>query len=59
MAESDVLQNELSAGPEDCSERMKDDFEHPIMLNLGFHNRNGTKADGIFGRHRRWIVWQP
>ena len=52
MAESDVLQGELSAGPEDCHERMKDDFKHPEMLYRGIRNRNDTNTDGIFGRHR-------
>ena len=56
MAESDVLQGELSAGPEDCRERMKDDSKHPEMLNRGIRNRNDTNTDGIFGRHRRIVT---
>ena len=49
MAESDVLKGELSAGPEDCREGMKDDFKHPEMLYRGIRNRNDTNTDGIFG----------
>ena len=39
-------------GPEDCRERMKDDFEHPDMLYSDRRNRQQGKTDRIFGRHR-------
>jgi hypothetical protein len=46
MVEGDVLKSELLAGFERGVQRKKDDFENPIMLNSGSHNRNDTKADG-------------
>ena len=52
MAEGDVLKEELAAGSEDGGSRVQDDFKHPFMLYSDLRNRNDTKADGIFGRHR-------
>ncbi len=52
MSKGDVLQGELLAGFERCVQGKKNDFEHPIMLNSGTHNRNDTNADGIFGRNK-------
>jgi hypothetical protein len=52
MAKGDVLEGELTTGSEGSSECENDDFDHSIMLYSACRNRNGTKADGLFGRHR-------
>ncbi len=51
MTKSKVLQGELSSGSEGSGESVKDEFEHPDMLNPGLRNSNDTNPDGIFGSH--------
>jgi hypothetical protein len=52
MAESDVLDCELISGLQAGYDGAKDNIEHPFMLYSPSRNRNGDKADGIFGRDR-------
>ena len=56
MAKCDVLKKELPTGTEGGGKCEKDDFEHPNMLYPGLRNRNDTKTDVIFGRHRTWYA---
>lgn len=52
VAQDEVLDGQLLPGAERGGERKKDDFEHPGMLCSPLSNRNGDKADGVFGSDR-------
>lgn len=52
MAESDVLEGELIPGLQAGDDGEKANIEHLFMLYSRSRNRNGDKADGIFGRDR-------
>jgi hypothetical protein len=56
MAESDVLEGELISGLEAGDDGAEDNIEHLFMLYSWSCNRNGDKADGIFGRDSRVFV---
>jgi len=52
MAESDDLDGELIPGFQAGDDGAQDNIEHLSMLYSRRCNRNGDKADGIFGRDR-------
>jgi hypothetical protein len=51
VTQGTVFEGELTPGAERGGECKKKDFEHRGMLCSALGNRNGDKADGIFGRH--------
>ena|GEM_PF-4980415 len=52
MAKGEVLKNQPLLRCESRDYGEKHDFEHQLMPCLPHGNRNGGRADGIFGRHK-------
>jgi len=50
MAESDAFEGDMISGLQAGDDGAQDNIEPPSMLHSRSCNRNGDKADGIFGR---------